>query len=171
MIPVSSTLIKIALSLSLVAVIGVYVYDSGVKHERAKWTSLQKKANEAVVEKNDKLQEVADVQEKVQIEYRDRIVIKYKTIKEEVVKYEQTKAAGDYLDTGFVRLHNLAASDDQIKVAESASGVDDSVPTAQVTSGEGIKTIVDNYEQYYQCAATVKGWQDFYKNLQDTVSK
>lgn len=164
--------IKIVLGwIAAIIVVCTVVFNLGASHEKAKWEKLQTKANAIVVVKNEKLQEVAEVQQKVQIEYRDRIVIKYKTIKEEVTKYEKTKAAGDYLDPGFVRLHNLATSYDKIAITESASGVDDSVPTAQVTSGEGIKTIVGNYEQYQQCAATVKGWQDFYKNLQDTVSK
>lgn len=151
--------------------IGTLIFNLGASHERTKYAKSQVKANEVVVVKNDKMQEKADTQEKIQIEYRDRIVIKYKTIKEEVTKYETTKAASDSLDGEFVRLHNVAAANNEIQATGTSSGTDEANPGLEVTKGQAIGVITDNYEQYYQCARIVQGWQNYYKELQKTVDQ
>lgn len=151
--------------------IGTLIFNLGASHERAKYAKLQVKANDVVVVKNDKMQDTADKQEKVQIEYRDRIVIKYKTIKEEVTKYETTKVASDVLDGEFVRLHNAASTNGEVQATGTSSGTDEAGAGLEVTKGQAIGVIAENYEQYYQCARVVQGWQDYYKKLQDTVSE
>ena len=157
--------------IAVAALIGTLIFNLGASHERAKYAKLQVKANEVVVVKNDKMQDTADKQEKVQIEYRDRIVIKYKTIKEEVTKYETSKVANDMLDGEFVRLHNAAATNGEVQATGTTSGTDEANAGLEVTKGQAIGVITDNYEQYYYCKAQVEGWQNYYKELQKTVNQ
>lgn len=168
---INKTIVKIAAWLIAAVVVFFLIFELGVYHERDKQSKLQTKANAVVIKTNNDTQTVADKQEVKQIEYRDRIVYKYKTIKEEVIKYETSKESNVNLDAEFVRLHNVAATNSEVQVTGTASGVEQTNPGFTTTTGEAIGTITDNYEQYYQCQRVVKGWQEFYKDLQDKIPK
>ena len=171
MIEVNTTVAKICLTITLVALLGVCVFEAGVHYQKDKFAKIQEKANVIVTTKNTEVKDIAATQEKIQIEYKDRIVIKYQTVEKEIVKYVQTKDAAGDLDREFVRLHDFAAADSKVETPESA-GISDSTDSGtEVTKGQAISVIADNYKQYYECKATVEGWQEFYSKIQSTVNQ
>lgn len=167
-----SIIAKAALVIALATATGFFGYYKGIEEQASKYVKAQEKANTAVIKKNDKMQDIADDQEKVQIIYKDRIVTKYQTITNEVTKYETTEAANLYLDPEFVRLHNAAASaNDQASIAESSGIVDGEATPTGVTTGEAIAAITRNYETFYQCKLKTEGWEKFYSDLQKEIAK
>jgi preprotein translocase subunit SecF len=151
--------------------VGFYAYNKGVDHQKQIYIEAQLKANEKVVEKNDKLQEVSDKQDEQQVIYKDRIITKYNTITKEVIKYETTPVASEFLDPEFIRLHDAAArANDQDTIAGRASGPDGEAGESGVTAGQAIGVITRNYQSYYECARRLDGLQEFYMNLQKEVN-
>jgi len=65
-----------------------------------------------------------------------------------------------YLDSEWVRLHDLAASSG---VPDTASGAAESDSAA--TYADTIETVTDNYATCNQLRATVIGWQEFYEGV------
>jgi hypothetical protein len=172
MLNIQATLAKIGVGLALLVGTGFLGYREGVSHQKAEYADAQTKANEIVVEKNDKMQEVSDKTAEQQIVYKDRIVTQFKTIEKEVIKYEETPASNVYLDPEFIRLHNnAAAAHDEVQIASTASGTDGTVTPTGVTTGEAIGVISRNYEDFYECKVKLSGWQKFYSDLQKEVSK
>lgn len=163
--------IKILLSLALIVGFGYICYSKGEQHQ------ISKIAMEVVVEdkkvdtNNLNMQNIADVEAKTQIVYKDRIVVKYQTIEKKVIQYEQSKDAGVFLDPEFVRLHDLAASSiGQETITKPSSGTDNPVTDAatvnRVTTGDAIRVITANYNTYYELKLKLDGWNRFYDNIQ-----
>jgi hypothetical protein len=164
----------IAAFIGLAALTGVYfyAYNSGINHQKDVYIKAQLNADEKVVEKNQDLQEVANKTDEQQVVYKDRIVTKYQTITNEVIKYEKTPVASEFLDPEFIRLHDSAAATyDQDTIARRASGNDGETKESGVTAGQAIATISRNYKQYYECARRLDGLQKFYIELQESVNK
>lgn len=148
-----------------------YAYNKGVDHQKQVYIAAQLKANEVVTKKNDQLQDVSDKADEQQVIYKDRIVTKFQTVTKEVIKYETTPIASEFLDPDFIRLHDAAArANDQNTIAGRASGTDDQAQEPGVTKGDAIGVITRNYQAYYECARRLDGLQDFYMNLQKEVN-
>lgn len=164
----------IAGMLGLAAIGGVYfyAYNAGIDHQKDVYIKAQLKENDKVVEKNQELQGVSDKADEQQIVYKDRIVTKYQTITNEVIKYEKTPVASEFLDPEFIRLHDsAAAANDQDTIAGRASGANGEAKESGVTAGQAISVITRNYNQYYECARRLDGLQKFYIDLQKSVNQ
>lgn len=164
-------IIYLVVVLAAAAGAGFFGYEKGIDHQKQAYLEGQLKADVKVVSKNQELQTNADQTDKVQIVYKDRIVVKYKTIEKKVDDYEKTKDAAAYLDSEFVRLHDsAAAANDQVQIAGPTSGTNGEDPAARITTGQAIGVITRNYEKYQQCERIVEGWQSFYGDLQQNVN-
>lgn len=169
--PITKWLAAILAVICLMISVAFVAYDKGIEHQKGVYAAAQLEANAKVEQKNETSQSVADNTAKAQVIYKDRIVTKYQTITQEVVKYEKSEASNLYLDPEFVRLHNNAASaNDATQIAQSASGSDAAPTPSGVTTGEAIAVITRNYERYQQCVRQVNGWNQFYKDLQNNVN-
>lgn len=90
------------------------------------------------------------------------------SIKSAVARYAATHGPatskpGDchYLDTDWVRLHNLSAH--QLPATAAATG-----RPAAATPAAALDIITDNYSRAHTCQRRLKGWQAWYRQLKDT---
>lgn len=96
------------------------------------------------------------------IKYIDRIVTKNG---ETIVKYvpvpRDSNGQEIKVPAGWVYAHNQAAEGKEIDPAKAA----DATPTT-VSYNVALQLIAENYAAYHRLAAQLKGWQDYYKGLQ-----
>jgi hypothetical protein len=117
--------IKILLALAILGGVFFGGYKKGEEHQKYLTQQSQIVADGKVTTKNISMQDDADTEAKVQIIYRDKIVVKYKTINDGVITYVKTKSSSDILDDEFIRLHNSAATADyQDTTSRSIGGTD-----------------------------------------------
>ena len=165
--------LKVLIAVALLLGIGLYSYHAGVQHEKGIEAAKVIKADNQIVKKNDTLQAAADASASQTIVYRDRIVTKYKTIKQDVVHYAQTNPnASNLLDPDFVRLHDLAASaNGEDTIAGSAGRTTaDSGATGVVTKADALRVITGNYKRFYLCRQQGIDWNDCYTNVKTKVN-
>lgn len=92
---------------------------------------------------------------KTRIEYRTKQIIK------EVPVYVTTKAnAGCAVTRGFVELFNASAADRLPKPAIDADDRATGVALADIGDA-----VTENHAAYYQCRATLEGWQSWCKGV------
>lgn len=127
--------------------------------------ALQYKTDQLVIARliqktNDELEKIPKEIEKQIIVEKEKVVVQYKTIKEEVVKYVETQVAQEPLSQEFVNLHNKAATGNPEYVTDMLD----------YTEGDAIGPINDNYQAYQECRNKVKYWIEFYSNLQKVTN-
>ena len=154
----------------LAAIFGSILVGASVWHYKDLQIEAAKEEAEAQIIKITQSQVAVSQQAAVkQIQVQHDIVTKYQTIREQIPIYvHENDPVGDpYLPSGFVILHNAAATNSALP--DPASGAND--PSGGAQASEFLGTVVTNYQT---CAATAEelvGLQGWVKEISAQENK